>query len=78
MATAEGGSSRMMPPDAGDMIEINKKLVDMVEAEQQLLFSISMYTPPKAARVARGRGRGAPDGDDEDVDDDDDDDDDGG
>ncbi|CAM9987614.1 unnamed protein product [Ectocarpus fasciculatus] len=79
MATAESGSSRGTPPDAGDVIEIDKELVDMVEAEQQLLFSISMYTPPKAARVAPGRGGGggggggAPDSEEDGVGDGDDD-----
>lgn len=43
----------------------------MVEAEQQLLFSISMYTPPHAARVAHCRGGGALDSEEDGVGDDD-------
>lgn len=44
MATAEGGSSRVTPPDAGDVIEIDKKLVGAPQKETNLLETHSTHT----------------------------------
>lgn len=40
-----------------------KHKAGIYDSEQQLLFSISMYTPPKAAQLGRSRGGGAAGGD---------------